>query len=367
MKVVATTSVFLAVMTPHAIVAATLLFVKLSSPNLFSLLAEKSPLLFFLKFLWPIMMTANLLYEQSIIQTAEKENAKTKNKRTQQPTNGFPKAKTRFDPLRAHTEDGDFWARYWLVFGALEFTKAICFRSLASIFRFTMLHSIGQQLEVCFFIFIYTVPIITPSKIGDLTLPEGRPLHILSDQAISFAHIIREYWSASVSQATWDKYVSSNCESLCRALVFMGMLSTETAEWCTDFVKTSRNLIFPLFTLLLPGPFPGYGVAYVKFLIPMKKTTSMKYWVLLCFTSGIVGFFAGILAWIPFSNHALFMLYCWLNIEATTHRLYAKLQSDLQFFRILPGEVHSSHTGQLVEAILQRLPNGNTLDAQPHQ
>jgi TB2/DP1, HVA22 family len=264
------------------------------------------------------------------------------------------------------------WLRFWIVRGAVQAAKV-----WLAWWTPLWLHSTLFHLEVLFYLWIYIMPYLQPESISTngkkyYELPEGRPLQVLHDvyvqPAVEFMH---DTISGAVPRDAWETYVVANVRRVLSALVLVWMLSQETADAILHGVQEGRSLVVPAVTLFMPYFITAYGVTYVQYGLSMQKSSLaitmttiqqsqqqqqhgndnsksssssssscqrwLSYWVLHCALVAILSRLQGLLWWIPFSTHAIFVVWCALSIPRNVDYVFHHLVCDeLRAFGILP-------------------------------
>jgi len=183
--------------------------------------------------------------------------------------------------------------------------------------------------------------------------------------------------SQAISAKKWKTIVHSKAQRILDAFVFLRMLSEEREEWLLHMLEESRVLLIPSITLLMPSFATQFGVAYVQYLVPSAKSAHargadskfmfLQYWVLHCIFFGLLTWLAPLLWWIPFSTHAIFIVWCNLSFPKTIHKFYAVLEMELIAFGVISGTsdvaVNDTNTMKLISAITKRLPSAQDGDS----
>jgi hypothetical protein len=168
--------------------------------------------------------------------------------------------------------------------------------------------------------------------------------------------------------------VVSKAQSLMEMLVMVRFLSQEWKNWIVNVLDESRVLILPSLTLLMPGFVTQFGVAYVQFVVPSAKSSQargdvmkllyLEYWVLHCMVAGFLNWFSGILWWVPFSTHIIFILWSYIVLPPSIREWYGVLESELIAFGLLKGTkpdsvmaVNNTKTARLFHSLASRLPS----------
>ena len=139
--------------------------------------------------------------------------------------------------------------------------------------------------------------------------------------------------------------------SVLQVTVFMKMISPATSDWILMAMADGAALLPAAITLLMPGYFTEFGVLYVSNVVPSANSTVardnddgrsmvryLKYWVIHTLLSSLLASLRPILAWVPLSTHATWILWAYVQLEPITRRLHAFLERELTLF----GLLHSS-------------------------
>jgi hypothetical protein len=265
------------------------------------------------------------------------------------------------------------WLRFWIVRGTVQ-----AFQVVLAWWTPVWLHSTLLHLEVLFYVWIYLLPYVQPESIGTtmssttvvggkngrvwMELPEGRPLQVLHDSYLQPAvEYLHDTISGAVPPDAWETYIVSNVRRLLSALVLVWMMQQETANAILHVVQESRSLVVPAVTLFMPYFVTAYGVVYVQYGLSLAKSAAatvqqqqqaqrqqhgdkstsscqrwLSYWVLHCALVAVLHRLQGILWWIPFSTHAIFILWCALSIPRNIDFVYQFVCDELRAFAILP-------------------------------
>ena len=136
--------------------------------------------------------------------------------------------------------------------------------------------------------------------------------------------------------------------SVLQVAVFMKMMSPATSDWILMAISDGAALLPAAITLLMPGYFTGFGVLYVSNVVPSANSTVardnddggsmmryLKYWVIHTLLSSLVASLRPLLAWVPLSTHAIWILWAYVQLEPVTRRLHAFLERELILFGLL--------------------------------
>lgn len=153
----------------------------------------------------------------------------------------------------------------------------------------------------------------------------------------------------------------------------MRLLSDHSQTQLLTMLEYAHPFLVPAITLLMPGFITEYGVLYVKTIVPAAKlkvpTTvslsqtmdALQYWILHALLSGLLSWWSGLLWWIPFSTHAVFIVWC--HLQYTSAGYYTILEQELQAFGLLPQgkadvvSVDKTITATMLRSLAKSLPS----------
>ena len=372
-------SLVLAAMVSHIGFVTTAAGVRLVLPSVF-LALSKPKVIGVLSFWIPLFLTITALFEYKEEQRLEEiasegdPNYRLKKKKKRRTTLGS-KLRRRSAGIITITsseptldEELDDWLRFWMVRGAVEAAKG-----MTSWMTPLWFQAIMMQLELVFYVWTYCLPFIQPDTLAGQTLPEARPLRVMSSVLGPYSRNVVEAVSGAFPLDKWQYYVVENARKLMPALVFCRFLKQETADWLTHALEVGRGMVIPGLTLFSPYFITRYGVVYVQFLLPISKSDDgekelwLKYWVLHAMVDGLLYHFASFLWWIPFSTHLTFVLWCYLSIPQSTERWYKHVETEFKHFGLLPGEHEGSYentnTMRFFTWIYEMLPKADDVAA----
>jgi len=156
--------------------------------------------------------------------------------------------------------------------------------------------------------------------------------------------------------------------SILQVTVFMKMISPATSDWILMAISDGAALLPAAITLLMPGYFTEFGVLYVSNVVPSANSTVardnddgrsmmryLKYWVIHRLLSSLVASLRPLLAWVPLSTHATWILWAYVQLEPVTTRLHAFLERELILFGLLHSPIAGSGNGQDEQGIDQTM------------
>ena len=282
-----------------------------------------------------------------------------------------------------------YWLRYWVVFALVQSLGT--FGTLVPVFgSFVVRHPyvlhVCSELKLLFFVWLFAMEKIIGAAVveEESLMAKAMPLALIHEHVapllLEFDAVVAE----SVSRKTWMSLVHSKAQRILEVLVMLKIISEERKEWLLHVLEESRTLLLPSLSLFMPSFITSFGVAYVQFIVPSAKSARalkaaqqrskfsfeqkeeyellyLQYWVVHCLVSGLLAYFAGILWWIPFSTHAIFILWCHLSLPKSILQSYCVLEMELLAFGLLPGEssveLHETRTARVLQAVYSRLPS----------
>uniref|UniRef100_A0A7S2Y997 Uncharacterized protein n=1 Tax=Entomoneis paludosa TaxID=265537 RepID=A0A7S2Y997_9STRA len=363
-KRIARTSIYLAAMTSHIIFTTCAAGVWFLFPGFVGLLAKPNFISLF-SFWFPLLCTVTSLFEfedeqratQEYPQTEiEEKNINSSRRRTAGKEKKTKRRQTLVGRLRRGSTDNahapmipssekslkdelDDWKRFWMVRGSIEASKCLLAWVTPSWFTATLLN-----LEMFFYIWIYALPFIQPQSIAGQGLPEGRPLRVICSYLGPYSRRSAEAISGVIPVEFWQNKVVAFARQLLSALVLVRVVKQPTSDVLVHMLEEGRGLVIPFLTLMTPGFLTRYGVVYVQHFLSIAKSSNgettlwLRYWVLHALVDGTLYHFSSILWWIPFSTHAIFVLWCYLSLPRTITHWYDVVETEFKHFGLLPGE-----------------------------
>lgn len=272
-----------------------------------------------------------------------------------------------------------YWLRYWAVFSLVQAFGRFCY--LVPFFgrivtRHPMFYSIAAEVKLLFFVWLFGMERILGNTAKDAFLAEALPLRLIQRHLIPMVLELQSKVSEAIPPATWQRMVTSKVKSMLEMLVMVRFLSSAWKDWIVQVLDEARVLVLPSITLMMPGFFTQFGVAYVQFVVPSAKSSQargesakllfLEYWVLHCLVAGGLTWFSSILWWIPFSTHCTFILWCYLVLPPTIREWYGLLESELVAFGLIKGTspdakmaIANTKTARLLHSLARRLPSGS--------
>jgi hypothetical protein len=276
-------------------------------------------------------------------------------------------------------QDASYWLQYWtiqcIVTGIARVLYLLPIVGRLTM-RITFLKSFAVELQLCFYIWIYGMSsILTSTASSDADLQRSymvRPLPFLTRRVAPVVQHIFHTTSHLVSPELWATVVE-RIKSFLSIAVMMRLLSEHSQGQLLTMLEYAHPFLVPAITLLMPGFITEYGVLYVKTIVPAAKlkvpTTvslsqtmdALQYWILHALLSGLLSWWSGLLWWIPFSTHAVFLLWC--HLQYTSAGYYNVLEQELQAFGLLPQgkadivSVDQTITATMLRSLAKSLPS----------
>lgn len=238
--------------------------------------------------------------------------------------------------------------------------------------RHPIFYLLAGEMKLLFFVWLFGMEYMLSNTSKDAFMTHAIPGNLIKRFVTPILLLIHEKISELVPHGLWDKWVVSNARNILGGFVFIKMVSEQSRDWLLHVLEEARAVVVPAITLLMPGFITSFGVAYVQYVVPSAKSAQAKgdaaklvylqYWVLNCAVAGLLSWFSGILWWIPFSNHAIFVLWSYLSFPQTIRTYYDVLEAELVAFGLLNGsgesiEMNDTKTARLLQAVFSRLPS----------
>mmetsp|Transcript_17480 Transcript_17480/g.48270 ORF Transcript_17480/g.48270 Transcript_17480/m.48270 type:complete len:639 (-) Transcript_17480:386-2302(-) len=279
-----------------------------------------------------------------------------------------------------------YWLNYWQVYAIVQGVGR-CFSMTPIVGRFLISHPIFHfftgECKLFFFVWVFGMEKIlgsATSASGDSFMVEALPLRLIQTYATPMVLKMHALVSDAIPRDLWQKWVVSKTKTSLDLAVLVRALSEERRDWLVHVTEEARVLTLPSITLLMPGFVTQFGVAYVRYAIPSAKSALAKsktaklvylqYWVLHCCVAGLLAYLEGILWWIPFSTHAVFLMWCYLILPQAISYIYGMLESDLVAFGLLPKvddsqdatiSINETKIARLFDWVVSRLPAANAV------
>ena len=148
--------------------------------------------------------------------------------------------------------------------------------------------------------------------------------------------------------------VIQKLQSFLDLFVLVRLIKKETKDWLIVTMVESSALLPALTTLLMPSYFTNYGVIYVSLVVPagysisccneIQRSSSemidnvlvledtsryLRFWMVHAGITLLLASFAPLLAWIPLSTHATWLLWAYVQLETSTLKFYGWFESEL--------------------------------------
>ncbi|EJK56508.1 hypothetical protein THAOC_23592 [Thalassiosira oceanica] len=191
--------------------------------------------------------------------------------------------------------------------------------------------------------------------------------------------------------STFFADVLKKFSTLLELLVWSRLMSSSFKEWLVTTIIESSALAPAFTTLLMPSYFTSFGVIYVSLVVPAgysadstrsilfptsklgvitpkvdEASRYLKFWVVHAVLSLLLRAFAPLLAWIPLSTHAVWLLWAYVQLKSTTLGIFTFLESELSHSRIEDTVVARS-TKRLLSALPSGVADTTTAASQPEE
>ena len=148
--------------------------------------------------------------------------------------------------------------------------------------------------------------------------------------------------------------VIQKLQSFLDLFVLVRLIKKETKDWLIVTMVESSALLPALTTLLMPSYFTNYGVIYVSLVVPAGYSISccneiqssssemidnvivlqdtsryLQFWMIHAGITLLLASFAPLLAWIPLSTHATWLLFAYIQLESSTLKFYGWFESEM--------------------------------------
>ena len=293
----------------------------------------------------------------------------------------------------ASLETTKYWLQYWQLYAFVQ-AFGSCVSMIPIVGRFLISHPIvgflTGECKLLFFVWIFGMEkILGKTAAKDAFLAEALPLRLLHKFIRPLVLQLHTLVSDAISKEFWQKWVVSKSKTILDISVMVRAISSERKDWLLHIVEESRVLTLPSITLLMPGFVTQFGVAYVQYMVPSAKSAEasssktklvyLQYWILHCGTAGLLHKLSGVLWWIPFSSHLIFLVWSYLVLPQSIQSWYGIVESELLAFGILPQGAASStnnesavkisetKTAWLFQSLVQRLPSAASNEREEEQ
>eukprot|EP00956_Cyclotella_meneghiniana_P009766 scaffold13546_cov80-Cyclotella_meneghiniana.AAC.1 len=436
---VAETSLLLAMLLPHILYVLLVAGMKWLVPSVVTYLATRTYLISFISIWRPLYQTFCVVGEISFniasLKPNDDENKQTTKKSKPSEIKHQQKHK---DQLREHKQLAIDLLKYWVVYSTLLaiagmarllpfmqpflpidetkkssqgwkfFTPKVAKAGFLS--RFRLSAAFVQEVMLIFFVWLLLMPQSflrndeSVEKWKTRKKPKSnRPVDILYNMlspSVTSAMKSSAFLSGKVEGSSYGVKAIQFLQSLLGALVFTRVLSESWKDVIIQTILESTALLPAALTLLMPGYFTSYGVIYVSLVVPAgysikvisqagKSTISpdailssmddvsryLQFWVVSVPTSTVLYWFEPVLAWIPLSTHATWLLWAFIQMKSPTRKIYTLMEDELIVFGILKShgkdesvnkDLNETILFRSVSRIIAALPSSNTVaNAEP--
>jgi len=250
-----------------------------------------------------------------------------------------------------------YWLNYWQLY-AITQAVGSCLSMVPIVGRFLVSHPfigfLTGECKLFFFVWVFGMEKLLGKTSRDAFLAEALPLRLIHKFFTPIVLQLHSFVSDAISKDIWQKWVVSKTKTTLDIAVMVRAISEDRKDWLVHVAEEFRVLTLPSITLLMPSFVTQFGVAYVQYVVPSAKSAEasskamklvyLQYWILHCATAGLLQKLQGVLWWVPFSTHMVFLLWSYLILPRTIKSWYGILESELLAFGILPGSSsrHSS-------------------------
>jgi hypothetical protein len=308
--------------------------------------------------------------------------------------------------------EATYWMQYWIVY--CLFTGCGTLLSLVPIFgriasRSIWLQHFAFEFQLLFYLWIYGLgSVLTSTASSDADMERTylvRPLPFLMNRISPLLQTLYKAISEQiiVTPSMWN-VICEKAKSFLNIAVMMRLLSESTQDRLLASLAQAHPFVVPAISLLLPSFLTKYGVLYVKTIVPSAKASllsnstkrnknavlslenhmvTLQYWVVHVIVSGTLSWWSGLLWWIPFSTHLIFLLWCHLQVVTASgaaaatkkqqgdncYYYYSILEQELQAFGLLPKgtaeqvmAVDKTVTATMLRRLAKSLPSASDDD-----
>lgn len=429
---VAETSLFMAMLLPHILYILLVAGMKWLVPTVVTYLATRTYLISFISVWRPLYQTFCAVGEINfnIASLKENDDGNEQTRKKSKPSEIKHQQKHR-DQLREHKQLAIDLLKYWVVYtiilaiagtarllpfmqpflpidgtkksskGWKFFTPKVSNAGFLS--RFRLSAAIVDEVRLIFFVWLLLMPqsFLRNDEITDKSktrkrAKSNRPvdiLHNILSPSVTSAMKSSAFLSGKVEGSSYGAKAIQFLQSLLGALVFTRVLSESWKDVTIQTILESTALLPAAITLLMPGYFTSYGVIYVSLVVPAgysievisqagKSTMSLdailssmgdisrylQFWVVSVPTSTILYWFEPVLAWIPLSTHAIWLLWAFIQMKSPTHKMYTLIEDELIVFGVLKSyckdesvnkDLNETILFRSVSRIIAALPSSN--------
>ncbi|KAL3816167.1 hypothetical protein ACHAXA_005503 [Cyclostephanos tholiformis] len=188
-------------------------------------------------------------------------------------------------------------------------------------------------------------------------------------------------------ESTFVSMAIQKFHSILDLFVLVRLISKESQDWLITTIVESSALLPALTTLFMPSYFTNYGVIYVSLVVPAGYTISscdaiqitsqsvettllkindsaryLQFWIVHAAVSMILASFGPILAWIPLSTHATWLLWAYVQLQSSTIKIYGWFEGELT-----KKSLSETAVARSTRWIIAVLPSNVKGDAEPHE
>ncbi|KAL3792970.1 hypothetical protein HJC23_010983 [Cyclotella cryptica] len=246
-----------------------------------------------------------------------------------------------------------------------------------------------EEIRLVFFIWLLLMPVSFSRADNNSESPKTKqktksnmPVDILYNTLSPFIISTMKssaFLSNRVEGSSFGAKAIRFMRSLLDFLVMTRALSENTRDFIMQTIVESSALLPAAVTMFTPSYFTCYGVIYVGLVVPSgysieqcnavaKSTSSLKtimckiqdisrylqFWVVSAFISTILWWFEPILAWVPLSTHAIWLLWSFVQMNYPTRKLYSLIEEELIVFGLLESYGKDPDIKTLDDTILFR-------------
>mmetsp|Transcript_2632 Transcript_2632/g.4482 ORF Transcript_2632/g.4482 Transcript_2632/m.4482 type:complete len:585 (+) Transcript_2632:224-1978(+) len=379
------TSTFLALLLPHLLYFAFAAIIKKLLPWFVTYLATKTPLNAVIQYFHPLYCTFLIIgksthhlrtYTVDNAAGDKKSDSKTKpsNFKRQQ------KQKTELEELRKEVVDIlKYWVVYAIIIATVRTGKLLPFvghlftvaggnvakrKSRQGILsKFRLSSKFVEEISLVFFTWLRFMPSsVTGQQKLSLKGRGNSPIEIIYNKISSLVKSAMSSSASLTNKATGShlgngsilSWLVGKLDFPLTILVLARAISQETKQKVMATVTELSDLLPAAVTLFVPGC-SSYGVIYVSLVVPAtysikscdeidKKSSNvelmeskvndasrfLRFWMIHALVTWILDSFAHILAWVPLSTHAIWVLWAFLQLETSTRRFYGWFESEVE-------------------------------------
>ncbi|KAL7478992.1 hypothetical protein ACHAW6_004744 [Cyclotella cf. meneghiniana] len=244
-----------------------------------------------------------------------------------------------------------------------------------------------EEFRLVFFIWLLLMPVSFPradnardSSRRTTKTMSNVPVEILYNNLSPFimsAMNSSAFISNKVEGSTFGAKAIQFLRSLLDFLVMTRALREKTRDFIMLTIVESSALLPAAVTMFMPSYFTSYGVIYVSLIVPcgysikacnaVAKTTSsletmvckiedisryLQFWVVSAAITTILCWFEPVLAWVPLSTHAIWLLWSFVQMNYPTRKVYSLIEEELIVFGLLESHGKDSDIKKLNDTFL---------------